>query len=113
MTVKTAIPLLQVLKEMKGYQRQIILSHLDNKSLELICDGVGCVFKKHPQQIDSRVRKKVFGVARQNRKKLQLLMSGRQKNLSSKKRALIQLGGNPLALILSTAIPLLMNLFRK
>jgi len=52
--VKHHIPLFQVLKELKPYQRQIILDHLDSTSCKSVASCVASLLKKSskvsPQQ---------------------------------------------------------------
>lgn len=111
--LKTHLPLFQVLKELKAYQRQIVIDHLDSKSCNSLSSCIKSVLKQGPKI--KKNKKQLQLHIRQNQKELSRLFSNSKKKKSyhSKKKILARIGGNPLALILSTAIPMLMNLFRK
>ena len=110
--LKKHLPLLQVLKEMKGYQRQIIVDHLDIHACDALSDCISTVIKKR-NVISSRKKKKLSPIIKANRKILAQVIGTNKTNafLKKRKRNLAKIGGNPLLSILTTAIPLLLGLF--
>lgn len=107
--IRHHLPLLHVLKTLKPYQRQIIIDHLDDDS----CDSLTYCLSTVVKQVDKlKSKKKLQGCVKANKKQFcKILSPAKTKKLrQGKKRALTQVGGNPLGLILSTAIPLLLSL---
>ena len=103
---KKYIPLLQILSEMKGYQRQIILDHLDNESCVAVSDSILHLLKKTKNNNPS-IKKCVA----ENKRCFKSILN--DKNKKKKKRALAKVGGGPLGLILSSVVPLLVDLIVK
>jgi len=110
--VRKYLPLIQVLKELKPYQRQILVEHLDEDACKTLGFCVSTVLKKggglsNRNQIKCCVKsnKLLIGkIIKPNKTK---------REGKAKQQALALFGGNPLALILSTAIPILLDLIRK
>lgn len=109
--LKDKIPLFHVLRELKPYQRQLILDHLDSKSCRSIISCVKCVLKagKSKKSKDVQLQKCI----KQHHQVFAKLLSSSKKGKKSSARMLARVGGNPLGLILGAAIPLIMNLFKK
>ena len=105
---KTHLPLLQILKEMKGYQRQIVVDHLNPKATRCLKNCITLVLKKKPKNKKAVTNQTLKKHIQQNQQAFKHLLSSNGKNTN---RMLARVGGNPLATILSTAIPLLMSLF--
>lgn len=111
------IPLFQILKELKNYQRQIIIDHLDDESCSSLSSCIATVLLNGEK---IRNKNEIKSCLKNNKCHFQKILSSHRKAKSrnikkkaspfSKKRALARIGGNPLQLILSTAIPLLLEL---
>ncbi len=104
------IPLLHVLKSLKSSDRVIILAHLDDHTRDAIYKTVSKVLKSKKVPIQNRIH------LRDNlcsfKSDFRYLMS-KDSSPIQKKRKLTQLGGNPLSLILDTALPLMLDLFPR
>lgn len=109
------IALFQTLKELKPYQRQIIVDHLNPKACECLQECVRLVMKtgvkrtkkKKPTALMQKFQKAV----KQNPTLFKHLLS--RGKAGQVPRQMAQVGGFPLGFILSTAIPMLMNLIKK
>ena len=114
---KKHIPLFQILKELKPYQRQIILDHLDNDSCESLSYCIATVLKSKNKKISDQNKKELGSCIKDNKSLIiRILKEGKgssHRQHLSKKRALAKIGGNPLGLILTTAIPILMELLNR
>ena len=89
---------------MKPSHRKIIIAHLDNDSLDCICEAITNILHNPnltPHQLN-KLRKQLSPY----KNSLRYLS---KKNRKNKKKKLIEIGGNPLTYILSAAIPLLIN----
>lgn len=104
------VPLMQALKKMTPTQRTIILAHLDDKTHATLCDVVSRVVKSKsiPKKRSKSLKKRLAPYKADFR-----FVTSAKNSAKAKKKRLVQMGGNPLALILGTALPLLLNLFRK
>ena len=104
---KKQVPLLQVLKELKPDQRTIILGHLDANGCCAITSCIREVIrnKKLPKKTKNKLRK-VLGPQKDI---LRQLISAQK--LSKKKELLPSVGGS-LTLLISTAIPILLEIAR-
>lgn len=111
MDMKHHLPLIQVLKKLKHYERQIIVDHLDDKACRSLKKCLQTVLKQG-QKVPESERSKLSRCFKRHKPLFTKLLSEGGGGCRDK-RTLARLGGNPLALILSTAIPLLLNLFRK
>ena len=100
---KKIITLLQVLKELKGYQRQIILDHLDDASCAAVSESILYLLKKGASK-DSKLKRCMS----QNKVCLRSIINN--KSTKKRKRALAKVGGGPLGFMLSSVLPLLVNL---
>ena len=106
-SLQTNIPLFQVLRELKDHQRQIIIDHLDAKSCNALVECVKCVLKRGPKKKGKR-QTKLRACIKQYHKDFAHILGKRQSS-----RQLAKVGGFPLGLILSTAVPLLMSFLKK
>lgn len=107
---RAILTFLQTLKGLRPAQRTTILSHLDHESCEVLYETISNVLR-NPDVTPSR-RIRLRSVLSPHKNTLRFL-SSKQRSLSSKKKRLPQMGGFPLAAILSAAIPLLLGLLRK
>ncbi len=110
--VRKHLPLIQVLKEIKPYQRQIVVDHLDDDACQSLGFCVSTVLSQGNSLIN---RKQVKCCVKANKSTIKNIIKSpkTKKQRQAKKHALAAFGGGPLALILSTAIPLLLNLLKK
>lgn len=103
------IPLLYVLNQLKDYERQIIVDSLDSEATAAIerCVRTALVKKKRgggQDQLQAHIRQNKEGFGR-------ILKKGGK--AQTKRRELARLGGNPLATIITTALPLLVKAVAK
>ncbi len=104
------IPLLHVLKSLKSADRVIILAHLDDHTRDAIYKTVSNVLKSKRVPIQNRIHlRDNLGSFKSD---FRCLISKDSSSVQKKKK-LTQLGGNPLSLILDTALPLMLDLFPK
>ena len=106
---RVVLPFLQTLMGMTPAQRTIILAHIDDKSYDMLYDTISYVL--------SRGRTKIKDT---DAKQLRLLLDGHKCDLrylcnhkrsrEQKRKRLLRMGGFPLGLIASTAIPMLLDL---
>ena len=108
MGLKHHLPLMQVLKKLKHYERQIVIDHLDDKACLELKNSLHTVLTKK-SKVPEAERAKLKRCLKQNHALFSKLLTPKTGKCSQKK-TLARLGGNPLALILSSAIPLLLNL---
>ena len=109
--VKHHIPLFQVLKELKPYQRQIILDHLDNTSCKSVASCVASLLKKSSKVSPQQKKAIALAVKAQKNHFEKIISPG--KNSKQLKKDLTRVGGGPLGLILGAAIPLLVDLIAR
>ena len=108
--LQKVLPFLQAIKNLNPAHRSVLMNHLDDDSWDLLFQTVSNVIsnplipgkrKLHLKRQLSRYKAPLRHIANKNASK------------SSRKKKMLQMGGNPLALILSTAIPLLLDILRK
>ena len=102
---------LEFLKALKGIDnknRPIILKHLNDAGIDLICECISNIlFRNHG--FNKHQKLKLIKTLKGREKKMATL--ARRANSHNKRRnLLIQHGGNPIAAILSVALPFLTNL---
>jgi len=107
---KIALPFLTTLKSVRPAQRTIMLSHLDNPSCEIVCQAIGNAL--HNTVISPVERTDLKNSCAQYKTLLRYL-SRPSGSIEWKKKKLPQLGGQPLEMILSSVIPLLMRRLTK
>lgn len=107
--LKETIPMLEILKELKPYQRQIIIEHLDDGACESLQECLTTVLKKGQ---NSTYKKKISKCINENRKTFEHILAVK-KNKKNQRKLLARVGGNPLGFILSAAVPLLLDLVLK
>jgi len=103
---KEYLPFMQTLKQINPSHRTILLGHLNDETCEALYEAVKNVLE-NPKITPSRramLRKRLSP----HKKVLRNLVK-KSGSRSAKKKNLTKLGGNPLALILGTAIPLLLD----
>ena len=105
------LPLLQVLRQLKNYERQIVVDHLDAQACGALKKCLQTVLKGKKKV--SAVEQDKLGRCLKRHKLLFSQALSAKGGAGSERKALAKLGGNPLALVLSTAIPLLLQLLSK
>lgn len=105
------LPLLQVLRELSPKQQSIILGHLDDKSCATLCTTIRRVIQS--KKLSDPEKRNLQRVLSSHKHCLRSLCNSKSVHSSSRRRNLQKLGGNPLLYILSTAIPLLLDIFKK
>ena len=104
---ETHLPLIHVLNEMKDYQRQIVVDHLNPKAVKCLKNCVSMVLKKKSKTKKTGKNQKLQKHIQENQHVFKHLLSPSKRNTN---RMLARVGGSPLGMILSAAIPLLMSL---
>lgn len=108
--LREQLPLLQVLSELKGYQRQIIIDALDSKGCAALKSCLKLVATKGSKLgCANKLRKCVSA----NRKSFDNILYKKGRSQSVTRREIARVGGNPLLFILSAAIPLILDLIKK
>ena len=105
--IRDHIPLFQVLKELKNYQRQIIVDHLDPSSCKHIRACISTVLNCGHKVNDN---KHIKYCVRTHKPQLQQILRASKFRGRAHKRALARIGGNPLYTFLSFALPLLLEM---
>ena len=109
---KVVLPLLQSLISMTPGQRTIILNHLDETTLDKLVEVSEYVLTASRQQLP---KDKVDGLSSnllEHKCDLQYKCN-HKKSHKLRRQRMKKMGGFPLGLILSAAIPMLMNLISK
>ena len=98
------LPLLQVIMELPEDQRLIVLEKLDPKAQKALESCVKVYFSLPPKKNKEQFKnlRKTYG------RPLKSIIS-RSGNRISRRKALISMGGNPLAYILSAVLPILIS----
>lgn len=104
------LPFLQTFKELRPSQRGIMLAHLDDSSCKILQETIANVLR-NPSVSESR-KKKLRKVLQPHKSALRNLARGSSSG-GAKKKTLYKIGGLPLAAILSTAIPILLDVIRS
>ena len=110
--LKTCIPFIHAIKSVPSKYRPIILDHLDNNSREILYATIEKVVKAKPETHTKGVVKKVKKYCGLHKDKFRYLSKVKGSSLR-KKKILSQVGGFPLAAILSTAVPILIDYISK
>lgn len=102
------LPLFQIIGELEPAKRQLLVNHLDDASTRALSDSIGSVLKQTDVPIHNRWRKKIHRAVQSNRPAFKKLLRGRG-GTEQRRQALTCVGGGPLALLLSTVIPLVLG----
>ena len=108
--LRKVLPFLQVLRELRPQQRSILLSHIDDESCEMVYEAVANVLKN--SKVTSAQRRRLKKALEPHKKCLRTLISNKSSR-SAKRKNLLAVGGFPIGMILSAALPLLLNLLTK
>ena len=105
---KVLLPFLNLLKTLKPANRVILLSHLDDKTRDVLYETINSVLKSDSVPMRKRMflRSKLWPFKEDLR-----YLANKKRTRKQKRSKLTQMGGAPLGYIVSTAIPLLLNLY--
>lgn len=109
---RVVLPLLQTLMGMTPAQRTVIVAHLDDASQDMLIDTVDYVVKKGRKKLPKDKADSLAGLLSEHKSDVRY-MCNRKHVAKLRRRRMRQMGGFPLGLIISTAIPLLFSLLRK
>ena len=106
---KVLLPLLAILKSMKPTDRVILMSHLDDVSRDALYETINKVLTSTSVPPSKRryLKTKLMPFKSDLR-----FLADRRKSTTSKKKKLTQMGGAPMGVVLRTAVPLLLNLYK-
>jgi len=107
---KVILPFLTSLEKLDPQAQHILLSHLDDESCKILCQIVYTVVKRAPK-LEEGERAFLTQHIGDHGKNIRCILNGKE-SIKKKKRALTEIGGNPLLAILGTAVPILFNLVR-
>lgn len=105
---RNLLPLLQVLKHIKPEDRIILLSHFSDEAKDDLYKTISHVLLT--DSVPKRRRRTLHAKLAPYKKIIKNLMSSRTSPRGKRKRV-VQLGGNALGYVLSTAVPMFVNLF--
>ena len=107
---KKLLPLYLLLKQLPSKKRTELLQYLDEESAESLYEAVHNILTN--PIIGPTQRRRLYRVLKPHKVTLRYL-GDKRKSKKQKRQKLAQIGGNPLALILSTAIPILTEILMK
>lgn len=101
------LPLLQVLSEMHPMKRIILLSHLDPMSTDNVITAVQYGVKRLRKKgsVPTALKRKMERTIRMHAPVFKSLSKAGPKYVQKRRQELMQIGGGPLALLLSFVIP--------
>ena len=103
---KKALPLLKILQDLPDDHRQIVIDHLDEKTCESVIDCIKRVVKSG-KKLKSNQELREFIL--KNQHQIQRLLTNKGGSFTRRRRSLAQFGGGPLALVMSFAVPLIVD----
>ena len=109
---KVVLPLMQTLVGMTPSQRTIIMHHLDDTSQDMLLDVVQYVLSSSENKLPKEKVQGLSEILSEHKCDLRY-MCNNKKSCKLRRRKMKQMGGFPLGLVLSAAIPMLLNLFRR
>lgn len=101
---KELLLLFSLLKQLKHKQRVGVIKYLDEKSTESLYEAIHNVL--HNKNVSPQRRNRLKRILRPHKNLLRYL-GNKKRSKKIKQQKLAEIGGSPLALILSTAIPIL------
>lgn len=103
------LPLLHILRLMKPQHRVVVMSHFDEHTRENLYDTIDDVLTSDRVPF----RKRLFLKSKlSEHKKLLRAITNKAKTSGERKKRLLQFGGAPMSHLLTTALPLLLNLYK-
>lgn len=106
------LPLLQTLMGMTPAQRTVVVAHLDTKSQDMLIDTIDYVLRMGRQKLPKDKAAELSEVLSEHKDDLRYVCD-RKRPIKSRRKRMQQIGGFPIGLVLSTALPLLLNLLKK
>lgn len=106
--IRDLLPMLQVLKSIKPDDRIILLNHFNDEAKDNIYKTINHVLNS--DVVRGGRKKRLRNKLAPYRKSLEYLSSPRS-TVQGRRRRVVQLGGHPLSYVLSTALPMFVNLF--
>lgn len=100
--LQTAYPLVKLLLRLNSQDRQHLLQYLNSEACDVICE---CIHNSITNK-DLKCRKSLCEKTKSEKDTIRYLVNPKHK-VDIKRKKLVQIGGNPLGLILSVALPLL------
>ena len=101
------LQLIKILNKLRPEERELIIYFLDEKGIDVLCEAVTNVFFNDLKA--NKKRKNILYERFKNKQKSISKISDRRLPYKSRKKLLVQEGGS-LGLILTTALPFLVNL---
>jgi len=106
------LPLFQIVGELEPAKRQILLTHLDEESTRALARSVTDLLRHSDLPVDAARKKRIRRAVDAHRPAFKTILRGRG-GIGKRREALTAVGGGPLALLLSTAIPLILGQILK
>ena len=107
---KRLLPLFSLLKQLSPKKRTEVIQYLDENCVQSLCEAIHNVL--HNQSIGQKQQKKLKRTLSPHKAALRYLGDARRSG-KQKRVKLMQIGGNPLALILSTVIPIISEVLMR
>lgn len=103
------LPMLQSLHKASPRHRSVLLSHLDNSSVDALCETAHNVLCNPalPTVSKRRLKKTLAPYKSELR-----YIANKKNSQSNKKKRIVRMGGFPWGALLGVGIPMLMNLFK-
>ncbi len=105
------LPLFQIIGELEPAKRQILLTHLDTPSTKALIRSIADLLTLGDVNLPPELKSKIRRAVRSNRSAFKVVCGSGA--VGKKRNALTAVGGGPLALLLSTVIPLLLGKILK
>ena len=105
-----ALPFLRAMQTVNPKYRPLIIDRLDDRGRDILCRGVSNVVEN--PALNEKTRKRLAKKLSPHRDAIRSLCK-KCGSKNKRKKILTQLGGFPLSLVLSTALPLLLNLINR
>ena len=99
--------LAKILRRLPAAERTVLVSHLEDRSIGGLCEIIQELIHGGETKLTNSQLSKLRRGLTPSKEDLSLLC--RTKSPATRRRKLQALGGNPLGLILTTALPLLLN----
>lgn len=110
---KNIIPLLTVLRSIRPSYRVIILAHLDDVTRDNICEALKYILVSDKVPLEEKIKLDKKVKREKDNNNYQSLFKKR-KSSNRKRKDLLRMGGaTSMAYILKTAIPYLLDVYRK
>ena len=103
------IPLCQILGEMHPYKRMLMLSHLDPTSIDGVSDVIRLTLQNGAEgKIKGTLNQKINKILSTHKTQFKNAL-GTTNSWKTKRKALTQIGGSAIGVLLSVAVPLILS----